>query len=232
MYSIRPNRVGLAPSIGQGQADDPALDLYYAANALHNRGLHEPAAKEYEAFLRAHPGHPKAPAARLALAGSLAALGRDAEAEEAYRTALARAHDDAAREAAEAGLLDLLARRGRWDEAHFDRSKQALVDALRNEGYACAAVTGNVQIDPAEKKAFVTFTVSPGPLSRFGDVTMHVSSEGEHDIPERTDVRKCIITEETIRNGRLPLLLTKSDVDKGVDETNYEEWLATRGETA
>src|SRR5690348_12387577 len=53
-----------------------------------------------------------------------------------------------------------------------------------------------------------------------------------YDIPERTDVRKCIITEETIREGRVPLLLTKSDVDKGVDETNYEEWLAARGETA
>jgi ATP-dependent Clp protease ATP-binding subunit ClpX len=52
------------------------------------------------------------------------------------------------------------------------------------------------------------------------------------DIPERTDVRKCIITEETIRQGRLPLLLTKSDVDKGVDETNYEEWLAERGASA
>jgi ATP-dependent Clp protease ATP-binding subunit ClpX len=52
------------------------------------------------------------------------------------------------------------------------------------------------------------------------------------DIPERTDVRKCIITEETIRGGRLPLLLTKSDVDKGVDETNYQEWLAAQGETA
>jgi ATP-dependent Clp protease ATP-binding subunit ClpX len=53
-----------------------------------------------------------------------------------------------------------------------------------------------------------------------------------YDIPERTDVRKCIITEETIRGGRAPLLLTKSDVDKGVDETNYEEWLAERGESA
>ena len=52
------------------------------------------------------------------------------------------------------------------------------------------------------------------------------------DIPERTDVRKCIITEETIRARRAPLLLTKSDVDKGVDETNYEEWLAERGESA
>ena len=53
-----------------------------------------------------------------------------------------------------------------------------------------------------------------------------------YDIPERTDVRKCIITEETIRQGRAPLLLTKSDVDKGVDETNYEEWMAERGESA
>ena len=51
------------------------------------------------------------------------------------------------------------------------------------------------------------------------------------DIPERTDVRKCIITEETIRERRAPLLLTKSDVDKGVDETNYAELLAARGES-
>jgi ATP-dependent protease Clp ATPase subunit len=53
-----------------------------------------------------------------------------------------------------------------------------------------------------------------------------------YDIPERSDVRKCIITEETIREGRLPLLLTKTEVDKGVDETNYAEWLTERGETA
>ena len=43
------------------------------------------------------------------------------------------------------------------------------------------------------------------------------------DIPERTDVRKCIITEETIRHGRAPLLLTKAEVERGLDETNYEE---------
>ncbi len=49
-----------------------------------------------------------------------------------------------------------------------------------------------------------------------------------YDIPERSDIRKCLITEETIRAGRAPLLLTKSDVDQGVDETNYEEWLATQ----
>ncbi|MDP9272445.1 MAG: ATP-dependent Clp protease ATP-binding subunit ClpX [Chloroflexota bacterium] len=53
-----------------------------------------------------------------------------------------------------------------------------------------------------------------------------------YDIPERAEVRKCIITEETIRSGRLPLLLTKTEVDKGVDENNYEDWLAEQGATA
>ena len=53
-----------------------------------------------------------------------------------------------------------------------------------------------------------------------------------YDIPERTDIRKCIITEETIREGRTPLLLTKTEIDSGVDETNYAELLAERAETA
>jgi len=53
-----------------------------------------------------------------------------------------------------------------------------------------------------------------------------------YEIPERGDIRKCLITEDTIREGRRPLLLTKSEVDRGVDETNYEEWLAEQGETA
>jgi ATP-dependent Clp protease ATP-binding subunit ClpX len=53
-----------------------------------------------------------------------------------------------------------------------------------------------------------------------------------YDIPQRADVRRCIITEETIRQGRAPLLLTKTAVDEGVDETNYEEWLAAKGESA
>jgi ATP-dependent Clp protease ATP-binding subunit ClpX len=53
-----------------------------------------------------------------------------------------------------------------------------------------------------------------------------------YDIPERAEVRKCIITEETIRSGRLPLLLTKTEVEKGVDETNYENWLPDQGATA
>ena len=53
-----------------------------------------------------------------------------------------------------------------------------------------------------------------------------------YEIPERGEIRRCIITEETIREGRPPLLLTKSDVDRGVDATNYDAWLAAQGETA
>ena len=53
-----------------------------------------------------------------------------------------------------------------------------------------------------------------------------------YDIPDRIEIRKCIITEETIREGRPPLLLTKTEIDGGVDETNYAEWLAAQGATA
>jgi ATP-dependent Clp protease ATP-binding subunit ClpX len=52
------------------------------------------------------------------------------------------------------------------------------------------------------------------------------------EIPERSDVRKCIITEETIRENRRPLLLTQAEVDRGVDETNYEEALAQESASA
>jgi ATP-dependent Clp protease ATP-binding subunit ClpX len=53
-----------------------------------------------------------------------------------------------------------------------------------------------------------------------------------YDIPERTEVRKCIITEETIRDGRPPLLLTEAEVEKGFDETKFAEIVAARGESA
>ena len=53
-----------------------------------------------------------------------------------------------------------------------------------------------------------------------------------YDIPDHAEIRKCIITKETIREGRPPLLLTKTQIDEGVDETNYEEFLAERGQSA
>ncbi len=36
-------------------------------------------------------------------------------------------------------------------------------------------------------------------------------------------------SEETIRDGRAPLLLTKAEVERGVDETNYETLRLERG---
>jgi ATP-dependent Clp protease ATP-binding subunit ClpX len=53
-----------------------------------------------------------------------------------------------------------------------------------------------------------------------------------YDVPDHGEIRKCLVTEETIREGRPPLLLTKSQIDEGVDETNYEEFLAERGQSA
>ena len=53
-----------------------------------------------------------------------------------------------------------------------------------------------------------------------------------YDIPDHAEIRKCIITQETIREGRPTLLLTKTQIDEGVNETNYEEFLAERGQSA
>lgn len=74
----------------------------------------------------------------------------------------------------------------RFDEALYERSKEALVRALRNEGYACATVAGDVQVDPDARRARVRFDVTPGPPSVFGEVTIHVSGEGEQNIPKTT----------------------------------------------
>ena len=51
-------------------------------------------------------------------------------------------------------------------------------------------------------------------------------------IPERTEVRKCVITEETIRDGRPPPLLTEAEVEKGPDDPEIAEIVAARGESA
>jgi ATP-dependent Clp protease ATP-binding subunit ClpX len=53
-----------------------------------------------------------------------------------------------------------------------------------------------------------------------------------YDVPDHSEIRKCIITEETIRQGRPPLLLSKSQVEEGVDETNYEKVVEEHGQTA
>jgi ATP-dependent protease Clp ATPase subunit len=49
-------------------------------------------------------------------------------------------------------------------------------------------------------------------------------------VPDLSNVRKCIITEETIREARPPLLLTQAEIDRGVDETNYTQLVPRKRE--
>jgi len=63
---------------------DPALDLFFSANALYNRGLYELAVDEFRAFLSKNGKHPKAPAANLGLGLCLFQSGKPAEAEPVF----------------------------------------------------------------------------------------------------------------------------------------------------
>ena len=63
---------------------DPALDLYFSANALYNRGLYELAVDEFRSFLSKNGKHPKAPFASLGLGLCLFQSGKPAEAEPVF----------------------------------------------------------------------------------------------------------------------------------------------------
>ncbi len=67
----------------------------------------------------------------------------------------------------------------RFDEALYDQSKQKMRDALGNAGYALAEVEGNARVDRVGQKAWVYFTVRPGPVCAFGRVVV----EGNENMP-------------------------------------------------
>lgn len=70
----------------------------------------------------------------------------------------------------------------RFDEALYDESKERMVSRLREEGYACASVTGRVTVDPDAHTAVVALDVSTGPIGHFASVDVVVSGDAE-DIP-------------------------------------------------
>lgn len=77
-----------------------------------------------------------------------------------------------------------------FDEALYERSKRALVDALSHEGYACGHVEGRVDVARDERRADVKLWVRLGPECIVSTVTV----EGE-DVPVATirgaaDIRK------------------------------------------
>jgi outer membrane protein insertion porin family/translocation and assembly module TamA len=85
-------------------------------------------------------------------------------------------------EAATAAVQAVTLRTGaRFDETTYDQTKKALLEALANNGYAFATVTGQVTADLARHQADVRLTVTPGKKSVFGPVKI----VGLTQIPER-----------------------------------------------
>ncbi|HEX2880956.1 MAG TPA: POTRA domain-containing protein [Polyangiaceae bacterium] len=66
------------------------------------------------------------------------------------------------------------------DEDEYEASKQAMVSALADAGYAFAKVTGRVEVDIARHEAKVAFFAQPGPLARYGKVDI----VGLREVPE------------------------------------------------
>ncbi len=58
----------------------------------------------------------------------------------------------------------------RFDEALFDQSRTRMREVFGREGFALAEVKGVARIDASEGKAWVAYSVSPGPKSKFGKV--------------------------------------------------------------
>ncbi|MCG8553749.1 MAG: BamA/TamA family outer membrane protein [Proteobacteria bacterium] len=63
-----------------------------------------------------------------------------------------------------------------FDEALYERSKEAIRLVLEEAAYAKAAVSGRVQIDPKQRQASVAFAALPGPKCVFG--TVRVQGQG------------------------------------------------------
>lgn len=59
----------------------------------------------------------------------------------------------------------------RFDEQAYDDARGKLQKALTDLGYAYATVEASASIDPGAKAADYVFTVTPGPLARFGEIT-------------------------------------------------------------
>ncbi len=57
-----------------------------------------------------------------------------------------------------------------FDEDEYEQSKDRILRALRDRGYAFAEVTGKVRLDIATHSADVEFHVNPGPKSVYGQI--------------------------------------------------------------
>ena len=61
---------------------------------------------------------------------------------------------------------------GRFDEVLHDQNKERIREVLRAASYAAAEVEGHVEVDTGTRTADVTYRALPGPLYRFGKLTV------------------------------------------------------------
>lgn len=76
-------------------------------------------------------------------------------------------------------------------EANYEASKAELRSVLGDSGYALVDVAGKVDVDLPTHRATVRFTVSPGPLSHYGAITL----VGLSEIPEQP-IRETLLFRE------------------------------------
>lgn len=60
----------------------------------------------------------------------------------------------------------------RFDETIYEQEKQRILNELHERGYAVAKIAGQVRVDVAAHTAHVVLLVEPGPICRFGEVTV------------------------------------------------------------
>lgn len=119
--------VALAEPADQ-RAADPALDLYYAANASYNRKLYPIAATQYQDFLKRFGNHEKSAQARYGLALSYFALKQFGKAEpELQRLLEAKDLDDAI----DRGRLVLMHAQCLINAGNTDAALDRLTEALK-----------------------------------------------------------------------------------------------------
>lgn len=102
--------------------------------------------------------------------------------------------DETTRAALRRRVTSVLPTGARFDEEKFAAAESAALEALTSTGHAAAKVTRRAEVDLASRRARLSFTISPGPLGRYGPVRF----EGLGSLPEGA-VRRVFGVEEGAR---------------------------------
>jgi outer membrane protein insertion porin family/translocation and assembly module TamA len=85
-------------------------------------------------------------------------------------------------------VADKIPRAERFDETKYKEAKEAIKRTLTDRGYAYATVTASAKIDVGTHAADYVFTVTPGPLAKFGPITIvGLDPDGQGPRPQEID---------------------------------------------